>query len=492
MKDSPEPSLLTAPSAPVSAQRSAERRAFFDAMAVTHDLWRQRHRLYYDEQTALLQRLIDPGLKVLELGCGTGDTLAALRPAEGVGVDLSPAMLERARRKHPELRFIEADVEDLDLGGETFDVVVLADLVGELRDLWVAFRALREVVHERTRVIITYINYLWEPVLEAAQVLGLKRPQMLQNWFSLDDIENLLGLNGFETVSVGDGVLLPLPVPLLAPAANRVGAALPGLHHLNLLNYLVARPGPSFDARPQPLSCSVIVPAKNERGNVRPAIQRTPKMGPRTELIFVEGGSQDGTREEIQRAIEEEESPCELSFVPQPGHGKGDAVRTGFAAATGDVLMILDADLTVMPEDLPRFYLALAEGRGEFINGCRLVYQQEDQAMRMLNLLANKFFGVAFSYVLNQRLKDTLCGTKVLRATDYARIQDNRHIFGDFDPFGDFDLLFGAAHLGLRIVEIPVRYRARTYGATQINRFRNGLQLFRMLGVASNHFKLKR
>jgi len=486
------PALVTTPSTPDLGARNADLKVFFDAMALTHDLWRRRHRLYYDEQSALLQRLVDPGLKVLEIGCGTGDTLAALRPSEGVGVDLSPAMLERARQKHPRLRFVEADAEALDLGGETFDVVVLADLVGELRDLWAAFRALLGVVHERTRVIITYINYLWEPALELAQVLGLKRPQMLQNWFSLEDIDNLLALNGFETVSAGDGLLCPLPVPVVAPLANRLGAALPGVRQLNLLQYLVARPGPGFNAEPKPLSCSVLIPAKNERGNIRPAIQRTPKMGPRTEIIFVEGGSQDGTREEILRAIEDEPSPCELRFVAQPGHGKGDAVRAGFAAASGDVFMILDADLTVMPEDLPRFYLALAEGRGEFINGCRLVYQQEDQAMRLLNLMANKFFGAAFSYVLNQRLKDTLCGTKVLRRDAYQRIDDNRHLFGDFDPFGDFDLLFGASHLGLRIVEIPVRYKARTYGATQINRFRNGMTLFHMLGVAIQHFKLKR
>jgi SAM-dependent methyltransferase len=470
----------------------ADLRAFFDALAVSHDSWRRRHDLYYTEQTAIIRRFVDPGLRVLEVGCGTGDTLAALRPAHGVGVDLSPAMVDRARRKHPSLRFEVLDAEQLDLGGETFDVVVLADLVGELHDLWAATRALRSVVHPRTRIVVTYYNYLWQPAIELAQRLGIKRPQMLQNWFSLDDIENLFALNGFEKVTGGDRLLLPVPAAGLDVVANRLGAALPGVHHLNLLQYLVLRPGPAFHAQARPLTCSVVVPARNERGNIRPAIRRTPRMGPRTELIFVEGGSSDGTRDEILAALQEEKSPCELRFVPQPGKGKGDAVRAGFAAATGDVLMILDADLTVMPEDLPRFYLALAEGRGEFINGCRLVYPQEDQAMRTLNLIANKFFGLAFSHVLRQRLKDTLCGTKVLSRLDYQRIADNRHVFGDFDPFGDFDLLFGAARLGLRIVEIPVRYRARTYGSTQIQRFRHGLLLFKMLGLAARRFLIQR
>jgi glycosyltransferase involved in cell wall biosynthesis len=258
------------------------------------------------------------------------------------------------------------------------------------------------------------------------------------------------------------------------------------------MNFLVARPSPGFHTRPTPMSVSVVIPAKNERGNVRAAIRRTPMMGTRTEIIFVEGGSGDGTREEIERAIVDEPSPCALRFVPQTGKGKGDAVRAGFAAATGDVLMILDADLTVAPEDLPRFHLAMSERRGEFVNGCRLVYPMEDQAMRHLNLAANKLFGSAFSFVLDQRIKDTLCGTKVLKRVDYERIAANRHVFGGLDPFGDFDLLFGAARLGLKLVEMPVRYYARTYGETQIQRFRHGALLAGMLAKGIRHFKIAR
>lgn len=475
-----------------AARTRAELRAFFDALAPTHDEWRARHRIYYDEQTALLRRLVQPGLKVIEIGCGTGDTLAALQPKDGLGVDLSPRMIDRARAKHPHLRFEVGDVEELDLGGETFDVVLLVDLVGELRDIWQAFRAIRPLCRPSTRVVVTYYNFLWQPAVEVATALGIKRPQFLQNWFSLEDVENLMDLAGFETTTKGDRLLVPLAVPVVAGAANRWIAPLPGVHRLNLIQYLVSRPSPGFSVRPEPLSASVVVPAKNERGNVREAIRRTPKMGTSTEIIFVEGGSSDGTREEILRAIAEETSPCTLRFVPQTGKGKGDAVREGFRAATGDVLMILDADLTVAPEDLPRFHLAIAERRGDFVNGCRLVYQMEDQAMRHLNLVANKLFGTAFSWVLDQRIKDTLCGTKVLRRVDYERIAADRAVFGDFDPFGDFDLLFGAARLGLKMVEMPVRYAARTYGETQIQRFRHGVLLAQMLVKGATFFKVDR
>jgi glycosyltransferase involved in cell wall biosynthesis len=172
------------------------------------------------------------------------------------------------------------------------------------------------------------------------------------------------------------------------------------------------------------------------------------------------------------------------------GTGKGDAVRKGFAAATGDVLFILDADLTVPPEDLPKFYAAIAEDRGEFINGTRLVYPMEQEAMRFLNMLGNRFFSVAFTYLLGRPIKDTLCGTKVLRKSHYDRIAAGREYFGDFDPFGDFDLLFGAAKTGMKLIEVPVRYRARTYGDTKISRFRHGLLLLRMTALAFRKFKL--
>ena len=467
-----------------------ELRDFFDALAPRFDENKARHRVYYAEQTAILKHLVLPGQRVLEIGAGTGDTLAALRPSVGVGIDVSPEMVKRAREKHPGLRFEVMDADALDLGGETFDVVLLVDLVGELRDLWQTFRKLRDVVHSETRVVITYYNFLWQPLIEAAQALGLKRDQLLQNWFSLEDVENLLTLNGFEKVREGDRLLVPVQVPVVTNAVNRLAQALPGVHDLNLIQFLVARPGPTFDVTAKPMTTTVVVPAKNERGNVRDAIRRTPLMGQATEIIFVEGGSSDGTREEILRAIEDEPSPCTKRFLPQTGKGKKNAVEIGFAAAKHEALMILDADLTVMPEDLPRFHLALSEGRGEFINGCRLIYQLEDQAMRHLNLIANKAFGVAFSYVLDQRIKDTLCGTKVLTKKSWDRISSTKDVLGDFDPFGDFDLLFGAARLGLKIVEIPVRYKARVYGSTQIHRFQHGLMLARMLGVAIRHFKM--
>jgi len=248
---------------------------------------------------------------------------------------------------------------------------------------------------------------------------------------------------------------------------------------------MIARPMPERAEEPK---VSVVIAARNESGNIKAIFDRIPQMGRETEIVFVEGHSKDDTYEAIEREIAAHPSTPSL-LLKQPGIGKADAIRVGFEKASGDILMILDADLTVPPEDLPRFYDALVSGTGEFINGVRLVYPMEKEAMRTLNFLGNKFFSLAFSWLLGQSIKDTLCGTKVLYETDYALIAANRSYFGDFDPFGDFDLIFGAAKLNLKIIDLPIRYRERTYGSTNISRWKHGVLLLRMVAFAARRIK---
>lgn len=460
--------------------------AYFDRMAGQWDQWKQRNRYYYAQVQRLIRFLIPPGSSVLEVGCATGDDLAALQPGIGVGIDRSAEMIERARKKHPGLRFEVMTAEHLDLDAR-FDYVLAMNLVGDVDDVQAALQGLHQACHPGTRVILTYYNYLWEPILKLGERLGLKRPTFPQNWLSLADLCHILDLAGFETVVANSRLLLPIRIPLLSDLVNRYLAPLPGIRWLGLLTYLVARP------RPTPLpesaySVSVVIPCRNERGTVEEAVRRTPRLGKHTELIFVDGNSTDGTPQEIERVMRAFPDR-DIKLIHQgSGRGKGDAVRKGFAAASGDVLMILDADLTVAPEDLVRFYRALIQGRGEFINGARMVYQMEKQAMRFLNLLGNYFFSWTFTWILGQRFRDTLCGTKVMLRTDYARLSAGRSFFGEFDPFGDFDLILGAIKLNLKVCEIPVRYRARVYGETNISRFSHGLLLLRMTGIAARKF----
>ena len=463
----------------------------FDTLAPTRRKWRRTNAYYYEYQAAYLKFLVPAGMRVLELGCGTGELLAALCPREGVGIDLSPAMIALATDKFPHLSFVAGDAEHLAACGVagTFDYIVITDLVGHLEDVQTCFEHLRPFCNSETRIIVGYYNFLWEPMLKMAERLGGKMPQRMGNWLAPADIENLLYLADFETVKIERRLLFPKKVPMLSPIMEAIGS-LPGVNRLCLTDYVVARMRERTGVNDKQ-SVTVLIPCRNERGNIEPAILRTPDLGSRTEIIFVDGRSEDGTPEEIRRVMEKYPQR-DIKFMVQDGRGKGDAVRKGFAAATGDILMILDADLTVPPEDLPKFYRAIASGKGEFINGTRLVYPMEDQAMRFLNLLGNKFFSLAFSWLLNQRLKDTLCGTKVLSRANYERLVAGRSYFGDFDPFGDFDLLFGASKLNLKLVEVPIRYRAREYGETQISRFRHGLLLLRMCWFAMRKLKFIR
>jgi glycosyltransferase involved in cell wall biosynthesis len=320
--------------------------------------------------------------------------------------------------------------------------------------------------------------------------LGLRKRTGPQNWLSLQDLLNLAHLVELDVIRKSGEVLLPLPFPLLAPLFNRFLARFWPFYHFGLIQLLIARKaGP-----PQGLAAprvSVVIPCRNERGNIADALRRTPELGRETEIVFVDGNSTDGTVEEIERQSAAH-APGKIKLIRQgAGVGKGDAVRKGFAAATGDILMILDADLTVPPEYLPRFVEALSAGKGEFINGTRLVYPMQQQAMRFLNKLGNRFFSLLFTWLLNQPIRDTLCGTKVLSRKHYDVIAANRHYFGDFDPFGDFDLLLGAAKANLKIVEIPLRYAARTYGDTKISRFKHGWLLLKMSWFAFWRLKLR-
>jgi SAM-dependent methyltransferase len=470
-----------------------KRREFFDRVSDQHARPGPFKRYYNERLKRVIKFNVPRGASVLELGCGVGDLLAELEPDRGVGVDFSDEMVALARERHPQLEFLAADAGELEIVGK-FDYVVLSNLVGDLVDVQRVLEGIPALCHDRTRVLITHFNYLWGPAVKLAEGLGIKPRQREQNWLELDDLENLLELAGLEEVKSGLDMLFPVPLPGITDLINDYLGTLPFIARLCVNQLVLARP--ASKGRDKDYRVSVIVACKDERGNIEELVRTVPRMGAGTELIFVDGHSTDGTVEEIERCIDERQqlNPKldDVRVMVQPGKGKGDAVRMGFDSARGDVLMILDADITVRPEDLPKFYEALVDGKGEFINGSRLVYPMEDQAMRFLNMLGNHFFGWVFSWLLDQRLTDTLCGTKVLFKHDYEAIKRGREFFGDFDPFGDFDLLFGAAKQNLKIREVPIRYRNREYGEIKIDRFRHGVLLLKMSALAFERFKLHR
>ncbi|MBI3781590.1 MAG: glycosyltransferase, partial [candidate division NC10 bacterium] len=364
-----------------------------DQSARERKRWKHKNRSYHDDLFKVIIFVVPPGSSVIEVGCGIGDLLARLRPSRGLGIDPNPSMIEAAKADYPELEFAVDDIESLK-ADKTFDYVIMSNVVGSLHDVSLAFKNLRKLTTPRTRVIITSFSHLWEPILKAGERLGLKMAEGEQNWMSLDDIENMLYLNGYEVVKRGMSLLLPVNIPGLSWLVNTFIARLPFFRSLCLTQYVVAKEiVMTDDAEKRTYSTSVIIPTRDEAGNIEALLERTPEMGRHIELIFVDGNSTDGTIEKIHEAVERYTGVKDIEFIPQrEGRGKADAVRRGFAAASGDILLILDADLTTPPEDLQKFYEAIANGRGEFINGSRLVYPMERQAMRTLNKYGNKFF----------------------------------------------------------------------------------------------------
>ena len=482
---------LAANSRPAYSERKQHTLDEVEKFVDVREAWKVRHDFYYDEERRYWRFLVPAGARALELGCGTGDLLADLDLSDALGVDFSPATIARARAKHANLRFQHGDVENLEGvvdPGAQFDVILMQDTIGALDDCLETFRGLHRYCHPGTRIIVSYHSRMWEPLLLLYTRLTNKELARPSNWLSSQDIANLLDLAGFDVIKRDWRILSPFRLFGLGRLINRYVATLPLIRKLCLRNYVIARPYPKAQAAD--VSTTVVVPCRNERGNIEAALTRMPTFCSKLEVIFVEGNSTDGTWEKVQEVLQTHSHlPMTLKAFKQPGRGKGDAVRKGFAKASGDILMILDADLTVPPKDLPKFYQALVSGKGEFINGSRLVYPMEKQAMRFLNLLANYIFALLFTYLLNQRHTDTLCGTKVLWRRDYDVIVRNRSYFGDFDPFGDFDLIFGASKLNLKTAEVPIRYAAREYGETNISRFRHGWLLLRMVLFAFMKFK---
>ena len=462
-------------------------RTHLDQRATKFGQWSGWGGYYRRRIQSIYQFLIPAGMRVLEVGCGRGDLIASVKPSYGVGIDLSARMVAAAQKRHPEIHYLQADVHNLKLN-ETFDFIILSDAINDLWDVELAFKQLANHTQPSTRLIINYFNRLWQPPLDLAKLFHIATPTLEQNWLSVQDADNLLNLGDFEVIRNWVEVLFPLPIPLIAPLCNRFLVRLWPFRAMAMTCFSLARPNPARFNQKKKYSVSVVIPARNEAGNIAAIFKRTPQMGKGTQLIFVEGHSKDNTYQKIENQIKKNPG-IKAELIRQTGIGKGNAVRAGFARASGEMLMILDADLTVPPEDLPRFYQALANGKGDFINGVRLVYPMEKRAMRFFNLLGNKIFSMIFSFLLGQSVKDTLCGTKVLWSKDYQRIAVNRACFGDFDPFGDYDLIFGAAKLNLKIVDMPIRYRERTYGTSNIQRWKHGWLLLRMVGFAARRLK---
>lgn len=452
---------------PIMAKESVEEH--FDEIAPNYDYWKKKNAYYYSTIKTFISRIIPEGSSVLEVGCGTGEILATTKPQRGVGIDISKKMVELASQKFPQYTFIHSPIEDLQLG-EKFDYIVMIDVVDHVHDVMDVFHSLYRFCHSETQVILTTINPWWDPILSVMEKFGAKMPEGPHNFIEKRNLTKMLELMDFSISYSGYMLLFPKKIPVLSFLANSIGTRMWGIQKMSAVQYMLIHPMVKNDIDLR-LGCSVIIPCYNEQDNIEEAIRRTPQMGRETEIIVVNDCSTDNTAQKV-RDLQSRYPNLKLVDY-SPNRGKGYAVRKGFEAATQEVLMILDADISTPPEELPRFFDPLNKGICQFVNGTRMVYPMENQAMRTLNLFGNKIFGFIMSFVTQQNLTDTLCGTKAFYKKDLKMIK------WGLDKWGDFDLLFGAARTGKKIMEVPVHYMTRKSGESKMRSFRHGVHLLR-------------
>lgn len=370
------------------------------------------------------------------------------------------------------------EIPDLRSESEIRSIILLNGTLNHSLDIQSLLTGLKCKLSRTSRVVAVAYNPYLRSLYWIANKLGMRKGEEPKTFTTTTDINNIAKISGFEVAKIKQAVYSPFSLLGLGTVVNRVMSVLPILRWLCFTNIIVFRPIIPEKTNP---SLSILIPARNEEGNIENALKRIPQRDDiDLEIIFVEGNSQDQTWAEIQRVIPLYDSKFKIKAFQQSGKGKGDAVRLGFSHASGDLLTILDADLTMPPEQLFQFYEAYCKGLADFVNGSRLVYPMEGEAMRFLNRYGNVFFAKALSFVLGVKVGDSLCGTKLFSRHDYLRMIAWRKDFGDFDPFGDFEILFPASVFALGIVDIPIHYKARTYGSTNISRFQNGWMLLKM------------
>lgn len=462
------------------AGHDAEIRAHFDRIAPDYPALKKRNRYYHAFLARWCRAMVPAGSKVLDVGCGRGDVLAATSPREGLGVDLSPAMIAGARADHPELAFTAEGIEAFQ-GDGTFDAALCVNTLEYTWDVGAVLNAVHAALRDNGRILITAANPVWSPLFKIASAFGLRIPDCRRLFITSRDLMNLLELHGFEVVYEQMHLAIPKWIPVVSSVINFVVSRIPGVRLLSSTQLVVARKLPP---RRREYSVSVIIPCHNERENVAACARSVRRLGAGTEVIFVDDGSSDGTAEAVRAAAGVAgDVPVRLvSYSPR--RGKGQAVVAGIASATGDICVIVDADLSTHPDELEPLYEAFATGRAEFVNGTRFVYPMEGRAMRWANYMGNRAFTILVSTIMERRVSDTLCGTKAFFRRDYAHFTMGR------DPWGDYDLLFGAAQMRLVLRELPVHYRERAAGQSKMKALRHTLNLLKMCAVGFRQIKI--
>lgn len=446
-----------------------------------------KYKYYHERIVQTYRFLVPPGKKVLFYGSMGGRDLYKLSPSAGVGIEPDKKCYLFAKKRFLKLRFVNCLFRDYK-PTQKFDYIILSGALGKSHDMLKVLERIRTACNPSTRIIIYQHNYLWQWSLTIAEKLGLKMKEGIQNWLSVSDLKTYLEGAGFQVTRIFRRTIFPINVLGLGEVLNYIAVLFPFLDIFKLDQYIIARPEPSLLNQKVPESLTICLTVRNEKGNIEKIVESIPKICRKQEILFVEGYSTDGTREEIERVMKL--NPLKnIRVIGQPGRGQGDAIKVGFKAARGEIIILYEGDCTSDPGDITYFYEAIKNGMFEFIEGSRFVYPLSLKSMPLVNQIGNTIFAKLFSFFLGQKTTDVLSGIKAILRRDYDLLFERWGFLGFDDPFGDFELLYGAARIGLKIGEIPMRYYPRTYGESKTKRFTQGLYLLRMVAKGYMMFR---
>ena len=464
---------------------------FYNSIATKRKKWLKRNRYFHRTLLKYYKTVIPENSTVLELGCATGNLIGNLSPSYGIGIDISNEMIKIAKENYPEIKFSCQNIEELSLN-KKFDYIIISGTLGTVENIQLLLRKVLLYATSDTRIIIDLYNPLWSPIIRIGEKIGLKMPEITKNWLSIEDIENFLYISGYQVVKRKFLLFFPKNIFVFSLILNRLIGKFPILRRFSLSQIVIARPYLPPENSDE-LTCSVVITCRDEEGNIEGLVTRIPQMGKHTEIIFVEGHSKDNTVGKIKEIMKKYPEK-DIKLLKQKGIGQGDAFRFGFDKAKGDLVIWLEADLTTPPEEAYQFWDIFITGKGEYLNGSRFIYKMKKSAMPLFNFLGNRFFGILFTILLKQRFTDTLCGFKAISKKNYLKIRKQIDYFGDFDPFGDFELIFGAIKNNLKVADIPVHYQPRAYGESKaygssfFSFAKHGFLLIRMSWIAFKKF----
>ncbi len=381
------------------------------------------------------------------------------------------------------------NIESIAFKNKKYKTIILTDLFEVSTDILELLSMVNKLLGKDGIIVICSINQKWNRILNLFERLNLKDGNQKRLFINSTIVLNIAKVTGLEFVTQRNKQIFPFRMLGLGSLINNILEILFFPFSFGIRIYSILNQQEKFNEEKK-YSKSIIIPAKNEEKNLKPLLNQIPELEEDHEIILAIGDSEDKTYEVAKEIKEARCWPFEVKVIKQTGKGKANAVWEAVEEASKEVIIILDADISVNPETIVQFNSVIDTGKASFVNGTRLIYGMESGAMRIVNNLGNRIFQYIVSIIIGQKITDSLCGTKVFFRKDFNKIKLWKELVQMKDPFGDFDMIFTAGYFGLKILEIPVRYQARVYGVTQIKRFRDGYKLIIYLLNSIKIFKM--